>query len=261
MMKVNLVHEVKRTSLEDKKGITRQLKHFFTKGNLYLGPVASLFNRTFVMKDKHRLEFISKLDNQYNELLHISVVFDKIKDYPEFSHFTKEAIVEHMIELGYTEEDFELKPKIYTVSKEMFIEYGFNSMNFCLDRKGDMWVHYKFYEEQKQYRLIFNALSKEQIPGFESEYKKMIRFVRYIDTHDVYNPKGFVLKSINITKLYNWLKDRHLLHKVLYVADIYNECERELAFHDDIKNGDPFLKVIVDKNGLRLKDLATVNNA
>lgn len=261
MMKVNLVHDVKKTSIKDKKGVNRQLKYFFTKGNLYLGPVASLFNRTFVMKDKHRLEFISKLDTQFNELLHVSVLFEKMDEHPEYSYFDKDTIIQHMNKLGYTQEDFELKPKIYTVSKEMFIEYGFNSMNFCLDRKGDMWVHYKFYEEQKQYRLIFNALTKEQIPGFESEYKKMIRYVRYIDTKDINNPKGFVLKSINISKLYHWLKDRQLLHKVLYVADIYNECERELDFHEDVKNGDPFLKVVVDKDGMRLKDLAMVSNA
>ena len=260
MIRVSMVSEYDVYSLEDKNGINRQIKIFSTNSNIYMGPVQSLFDRTYVMRDKHRMNFVSKLDTKQNELIHVSVILDKIRELGRYSYYTEEMIISFLNELGYTEEDIKLKEKQYSTSKEMFIEYGFNSMNFCLDRRGDIWVHYKAYEEKKQYREILNHLSRdEEREEFEKMYRKIFRFIRYINMDDENNIKCFALKSINITKLYFWLKEHGILHKVNYVSDIYNETLRELEFHD-VSVDDSYIKVIVDSNGVRLKNNLDENN-
>ena len=130
-------------------------------------------------------------------------------------------------------------------------------MNFCLDRKGDIWVHYKEYEEQKQYREIVNKLPENKIEEFDKEFRRMIRFIRYASIDNEGNVKGFALKSVNISKLYRWLSENHLIHKVNYVADIYNETTRELSF-TDINESNTYVKVIATKDGLILKDSLSI---
>ena len=84
----------------------------------------------------------------------------------------------------------------------------------------------------------------------------MIRFIRYANIDDAGNVKGFALKSINISKLYKWLSENHLIHKVNYVSDIYNEAVRELGF-TDITVENTFVKVIATTEGLILKQQVT----
>ena len=115
-------------------------------------------------------------------------------------------------------------------------------------------MHYKEYEEQKQYREIANKLSGDKLTEFDKAYKKMIRFIRYANV-DGNKVKGFALKSINISKLYEWLTDNHLIHKVNYVTDIYNEAQRELSF-TDITTENTYVKVIATEDGVILKELA-----
>lgn len=260
MIRVSMVSEYNTYTIFDKKGVGRQIKIFKSNDNIYLGPVQTLFDRTYVMKDKHRMNFVSKLDNKQNELMHVRVVLDKIREYGCYSYYTEDGIVNFLKGLGYTEDDMSLKPKIYSTSKEMFIEYGFNSMNFCLDRRGDIWVHYKAYEEKKQYREILNNINNSVLRDeFEKMYRKIFRFVRYINMDDENNVKCFALKSINITKLYFWLKDHGLIHKINYVGDIYNETLRELEFHN-VSSEDNYTKVIIDSEGVRLKNNLDINN-
>ena len=125
-------------------------------------------------------------------------------------------------------------------------------MNFCLDRRGDIWVHYKDYEENKQYNEIVKHISKEQLRQFECDYKKMLRFIRYAEITDNENVRCFALKSINITKLYQWLNDHHLIHSVNYVADIYHESLRMLDF-SDVTEENTYVKVIAKSDGIELK--------
>lgn len=260
MIRVSMIHDYETVKLEDKNGIVRQMKLFEVHGNIYMGPVHALFDRTYVMKDKHRMNFVSKLDVKQNELLHVNVVLEKIKEHKHYSYYTEDMIINFLKERGYTENDMTLKPKIYSTAKEMFIEYGFNSMNFCLDRRGDIWVHYKSYEEKKQYLdILAHINNKEEKEEFEKMYKKLFRFVRYTNIDDPENIKCFALKSINITKLYHWLNDHKLIHKVNYVSDIYNETLREIEFHD-VKADDPYIKVIIDNDGVRLKNNFDENN-
>ena len=260
MIRVSMVNDYKIHTIFDKKGVGRQIKVFKTNDNIYLGPVQTLFDRTYVMKDKHRMNFVSKLDTKQNELAHVQVILNKIKEYGRYSYYTEEEIKRFLIGLGYTEDDMTLKPKIYSTSKEMFIEYGFNSMNFCLDRRGDIWVHYKAYEEKKQYREILNNIDNDDLKEeFEKMYRKIFRFVRYVNMDDENDIKCFALKSINITSLYFWLKEHALIHKVNYVGDVYNETLRELAFHD-ISSNDSYVKVIIDSDGVRLKNNLETNN-
>ena len=96
----------------DKNGVERRLKLYFKKGNLYLGGVQALFNRHYVCKDKNRIEFTSKLTRRYTELMHISVIFDKIDKHKVYSNFTKEILKEALYAKGYTDEDFTLKDKL-----------------------------------------------------------------------------------------------------------------------------------------------------
>jgi hypothetical protein len=256
MIRVSAVSEFEQFELEDKNGGVRKLKLYEKKGNIYIGPIQVLFNRAFICKDKNRMDFVSKLDKRFNELMHITVIFKKIDQHKLYSNFTKEALKEFLYSKGYTDEDLTFKDKTYTCAKENFIEYGFNSMNFCLDRRDDIWVHYKEYEEHKQYKEIVNHIPKEIRRDFESEYCKMIRFIRYVNIDDVNDIKCFALKSINITKLYNWLSDNHIIHKINYVADIYNETLRVLDF-TDITVDNTFVKVIATQDGVILKQPAT----
>lgn len=252
MISVNPINEFEKFDLVDKQGIRRHLKLYSKNGNIYIGPVQVLFNRSFVFKDKHRLDFISKIDLHGNELLHVSTLFNKIGEHEYYSNFRINTIKQFLFDKGYTEEDFIIKDKIYTCIKENFIEFGFNSMNFGLDKKGDIWVHYKEYEEQKQYKDIVNQLTIGERNEFEKEYRRMLRFIRYANIKKSGEVKCFALKSINITKLYRWLSDNRLLHKVKYVADIYNDVVRELDFTDINKNN-TILKVIVTENGIKRK--------
>lgn len=253
MIRINLISNFEKYDLEDKNGVKRCLKLYEKNGRIYLGPVQSLFNRIYVCKDKCRLDFFSKLDNHFNELMHISVVFDKINEFPMYSNFTIDMIKEFIYSKGYTEDNFKMKSKTYTCAKENFIEFGFNSMNFCLDRKGDIWVHYKEYEEQKQYREIIKNLNNNKLEEFDKMYRKSIRFIRYASVDSNGKVKCFSLKSINVTKLYQWLSDNHIIHKIHYVSDIYNETLRELSF-TDITVENTYVKVVLTENGLILKD-------
>lgn len=253
MIRVNAVSDYERFELIDKKGVKRSLKLFVKNGNIYIGPVQSLFNRTYICKDRNRMDFVSKLDKSFNELMHVSSIFDKINNFSLYSNFTVELLKEYLYSKGFTDDDFTLKNKTYTCAKENFIEFGFNSMNFCLDRKGDIWVHYKEYEEQKQYREILNKLPEDKIEEFDKTFKKLTRFIRYASVDEEGNVKGFALKSINITKLYEWLKDNLILHKVNYVSEIYNETLRVLSF-TDIDESNTYIKVIATKDGIILKD-------
>lgn len=260
MIRVNMIHESEMFKLEDKNGVVRQIKLFESHGNIYMGPVHALFDRTYVMKDKNRINFVSKIDLKQNELMHVSVILEKIEEHKHYSYYTKDMIINFLKERGYTEEDIALKPKIYSTAKEMFIEYGFNSMNFCLDRRGDIWVHYKSYEEKKQHMdILAHIKTEEEKIEFEKMYKRLFRFVRYTNMDDENNIKCFALKSINITKLYFWLSEQQLIHKVNYVSDIYNETLREIAFHN-VKVDDPYIKVIIDNDGARLKNNSNENN-
>ena len=252
MIRVSAVSEFEKFELVDKDGVKRSLKLFEKNGNLYIGPVQSLFNRTYICKDKNRMDFTSKLDKRFNELLHVSSIFEKINKHKTYSYYTIEILKDYLYSKGYTDNDFTLKNKTYTCARENFIEYGFNSMNFCLDRRDDIWVHYKEYEEQKQYREIINVIPENKLKAFNDDYKKMLRFIRYAHIDDNNNVKGFALKSINISKLYNWLTENHLIHKVNYVSDIYNEAVRELSF-TDITVENTFVKVIATEDGLILK--------
>lgn len=252
MIRVSAVSEFERFTIVDKNGVERKLKMFVKNNNIYLGPVQALFNRTYVCKDKNRMDFVSKLDKGFNELLHISSIFEKISKHKVYSNFTIELLKQFLYTKGYTDEDFTLKNKIYTCARENFIEYGFNSMNFCLDRRDDIWVHYKDYEETKQYREIVNKVPEHKMKEFETCYKKMIRFIRYAAVQDDGTVKGFALKSINISKLYEWLSDNHLIHQVNYVSDIYHEAKRELSF-SDITVDNTYVKVIATTEGLILK--------
>lgn len=255
MIRVSIIPDVESFYVVDKNNIRRKLKIYSKKGNVYIGPVQSLFNRNFVYKDKYRLDFASKLDGHLNELLHVQTLFEKIEQQTTYSNFTVDMIKDILYDKGYTDDDFYMKDKIYTCAKENFIEFGFNTMNFCLDRKGDIWVHYKEYEEQKQYREIVSNLNKSAIKSFEKDYRKMNRFVRYVNTDDLNDIKCFSLRSINITKLYHWLSDNHLIHKVKYVSEIYNDVTRELSF-TDITTENSYVKVIVTKDGIVLKNTA-----
>lgn len=257
MIRVSAISDFEKFELIDKNGIKRSLKMFVKNKNIYIGPIQSLFNRTYVCKDKNRMDFISKLDKNFNELMHVSIIFEKIKEFNLYSNFTESIIKEYLYSKGFIDEDFELKNKTYTCAKENFIEYGFNSMNFCLDRKGDIWVHYKEYEEQKQYREIVNKLPENKIEEFDKEFRRMIRFIRYANIDNEGNIKGFALKSINISKLYKWLSENQMIHKVNYVADIYNETLRELSF-TDIDESNTYVKVIATKDGLILKDTLSI---
>lgn len=252
MIRVNAICEFEKFMVEDKKGIVRNLKLYVKNGNVYIGPVQSLFNRVFICKDKHRMDFISKLDNHFNELMHVTTVFKKINECEIYSNFTVDMLKAFLKERGFDNDDLELKDKIYTCGREYFIDFGFNSMNFCLDKKGDIWVHYKEYEEQKQYRDIVNQLSMSELNEFEKEYRKMLRFIRYASVRGD-SVKCFSLKSINITKLYQWLSDNHIIHKVKYVSDIYNETLRELSFIDSNEDS-AYIKVLVTKEGIKLKE-------
>lgn len=253
MIRVSAISDFEKFELIDKNGIKRSLKMFVKNKNIYIGPIQSLFNRTYVCKDKNRMDFISKLDKNFNELMHVSIIFEKINEFNLYSNFTESIIKEYLYSKGFIDEDFELKNKTYTCAKENFIEFGFNSMNFCLDRKGDIWVHYKEYEEQKQYREIVNKLPENKIEEFDKEFRRMIRFIRYANIDNEGNVKGFALKSINISKLYRWLSENQLIHKVNYVTDIYNETLRELSF-TNIDESNTYVKVIATKDGLILKD-------
>lgn len=255
MMRVSYVEPTERFTIEDKNGIKRRLKLYYKNGNLYLGSVSALFNRHYVCKDKNRIEFTSKLTKHYTELMHISVIFEKIDKHKVYSNFTKDMLKEFLYSKGYTDDDFTLKEKAYTCGVENFIEYGFNSMNFCLDRRGDIWVHYKDYEENKQYNEIVKHISKELLRQFECDYKKMVRFVRYADMTKPGEVKCFALKSINITKLYQWLNDHHLIHSVNYVADIYHESLRMLDF-SDVNEDNTYVKVLATSEGVILKPKA-----
>ena len=253
MIRINAVSDYEKYELNDKNNIKRSLKLYEKNGILYLGPVQALFNRTFICKDKYRIDFFSKLDNHYNELMNVTVVFDKINEYPMYSNFTIDSLKEFIYSKGYTDDNFRLRYKTYTCAKENFIEFGFNSMNFCLDRRGDIWVHYKEYEEQKQYREIIKNIANDKIEDFDKSYRQMVRFIRYASVDSNKDIKCFTLKSINITKLYGWLNDNHVIHKVNYVSDIYNETLRELSF-TDITVENTFIKVIATENGFVLKD-------
>ena len=253
MIRVSIIPEVESFYVLDKNSIKRRLKIYSKKGNVYIGPVQSLFNRNFVFKDKYRLDFSSKLDGHLNELLHVQTLFEKIEQQNAYSNFTVEMIKEILYNKGFTDEDFYMKDKTYTCAKENFIEFGFNTMNFCLDRKGDIWVHYKEYEEQKQYREIVSKLDKTKLKEFEKDYRKMNRFVRYVNTDDLNEIKCFSLRSINISKLYQWLTDNHLIHKVKYVSDIYNDVTRELDF-TEVTVENSYMKVLVTKDGILLKN-------
>ena len=143
MIRVSIIPDVESFYVVDKNNIRRKLKIYSKKGNVYIGPVQSLFNRNFVYKDKYRLDFASKLDGHLNELLHVQTLFEKIEQQTTYSNFTVDMIKDILYDKGYTDDDFYMKDKIYTCAKENFIEFGFNTMNFCLDRKGDIWVHYK----------------------------------------------------------------------------------------------------------------------
>lgn len=253
MIRVNAVSEFEKYELVDKNGVKRTIKLYERKGTLYIGPVQTLFNRSNIFKDKHRLDFFSKLDNHLNELLHISVIFNKMNEYPIYSSFTIDTLKEFLYSRGYTEDNFEPRNKTYTCARENFIEFGFNSMNFCLDRKGDIWVHYKEYEEQKQYREIIKHISNDKLEEFDKMYRKSIRFIRYACIELNGRVKCFSLKSINITKLYQWLSDNRIIHKINYVSDIYNETLRELSF-TDITVENTYVKVTLTENGLVLKD-------
>ena len=257
MIRVSAISDFEKFELIDKNGIKRSLKMFVKNKNIYIGPIQSLFNRTYVCKDKNRMDFVSKLDKNFNELMHVSIIFEKIKEFNLYSNFTESIIKEYLYSKGFIDEDFELKNKTYTCAKENFIEFGFNSMNFCLDRKGDIWVHYKEYEKQKQYREIVNKLPENKIEEFDKEFRRMIRFIRYANIDNEGNVKGFALKSINISKLYKWLSENQMIHKVNYVADIYNETLRELSF-TDIDESNTYVKVIATKDGLILKDSLSI---
>jgi hypothetical protein len=197
------------------------------------------------------MEFTSKLTKYNTELMHIAVVFEKIEKHKVYSHFTKEILKECLYSKGYTDEDFILKDKTYTCAQELFIEYGFNSMNFCLDRREDIWVHYKEYEETKQYIEIVKRLTSTQLEKFETDYSKMIRYIRYASVNGD-EVKCFALKSINITKLYQWLTDNHVIHSVNYVSDIYHETLRVLDF-SDVNVDNTYVKVVATTEGIFLK--------
>ena len=252
MMRVSYVEPIDRFTLKDKNGIERRLKLYYKNGNLYLGTVSALFNRHYICKDKNRIEFTSKLTKHYSELMHISVIFEKIDKHKVYSNFTKEMLKEYLYNKGYIDDDFTLKDKVYTCGRENFIEYGFNSMNFCLDRRGDIWVHYKEYEENKQYNEIVKVLSQEKLKQFESDYRKMVRFIRYADMSQENEVNCFALKSINISKLYMWLNDEHLIHSVNYVSDIYHETIRILDF-SNVNLDNTYVKVIATSEGTILK--------
>lgn len=257
MIRVNAISEFEKFELIDKNNIKRSLRLFVKNGNIYLGPIQALFNRNFICKDKNRIDFVSKIDKNFNELMHVSVIFEKIYEHRVYSNFTVNDLKQFLRSKGFTDEDFKLKNKIYTCARENFIEYGFNSMNFCLDRKGDIWVHYKEYEEQKQYREIVNHLPEGKLEEFDKSYKKMIRFIRFANV-DGKKVKGFALKSINVSKLYEWLSDNHIIHKVNYVSDIYNEAQRELSF-TDITVDNTYVKVVATEDGVVLKEALAYN--
>lgn len=254
MFRVSFVQNIERCVLKDKKGLDRKIRLYVKNGNIYIGPMHSLFNRNFVCKDKNRMEFSSKLDINGCELMHVDTIFKKIKKHVVHSNFTEQILKDFLFSKGYTEEDLTFKDKVYTCGKEHFIEYGFNSMNVCLDRREDIWVHYKEYEEQKQYAEIIKALPEESVVKFRKVYKnKMLRFIRYANINDNGTVDCFALKSINISKLYRWLTDEGLIHKVNYVVDIYHEAVRviELA-NTNVDN--TYIKVVVTENGIVLKE-------
>lgn len=255
MIRVTSIIPTERFILKDKNGIDRQIKLYYKKGNLYLGSLSVLFNRHYICKDKNRIEFTSKISSHFTELMHISVIFDKIDKHKVYSNFTKEMLKECLYSKGYTDEDFILKNKKYTCAKENFIEYGFNSMNICLDRRDDIWVHYKEYEENKQYNEIISHVPENKLIEFKRAYSSMVKFIRYIkmDGDDI---NCFALKSINISKLYRWLYDNSLIHSVKYVSDIYNEAERVLSF-TDINKDNSYVKVVATSDGIILQNLAT----
>ena len=254
MFRVSYVESVEKFVLKDKNGIERKIKMFVKNGNIYLGPLHSLFNRNFVCKDINRIEFSSKLDTDHHELMHVSVLFNKIKKHVVHSNFTIPMIEQFLFSKGYTEDDLTFKDKLYTCGKEHFIEYGFNSMNVCLDRRDDIWVHYKEYEEKKQFNEILKTLPEGTIGKFKKAYKnKMVRFIRYANVKEDGTVECFALKSINISKLYRWLTDVSIIHKVNYVVDIYHEATRiiELA---NTTSENTYVKVVVTEDGPILKD-------
>lgn len=254
MIRVNVVTDIETYELTDKNGIKRNIKVYVKNGDIYLGPLQTFFNRIYVLKDKNRIDFLSKLDNNFNELMHISRIFEKMEEFRVYSYFTTETIKNLLYTKGFSDNDFKLKRREYVCALENFIEYGFNSMNFCLDKNGDIWVHYKEYEEQKQYRDISSNLSSiTELNEFDKEYRQLVKFINYGSLYDDNELKCFTLKSINITKLYHLLIDYKLLHKVKYVSDIYNETLRELSF-TDINVNNTYVKVVHTEDGFKLKE-------
>ena len=89
MIRVSAVSEFEKFELVDKDGVKRGLKLFEKNGNIYIGPVQSLFNRTYICKDKNRMDFTSKLDKRFNELLHVSSIFEKINKHKTYSYYNR----------------------------------------------------------------------------------------------------------------------------------------------------------------------------
>lgn len=233
MIRVNTVSTTKEVTTVDKKRSQRNLQIVVEDGKVYLGPVGAIFDRKYVMRDKNRAYLTSKLTTNFGELLNISTLLSKIKTYPYYSYFTKDMIIKLLEENGISSQIINYEPETYTCAREHVIDFGFNTMNFCIDNHDDIWVYYKEYEEQKQFRSIINKLSHDQFKEFMLVYPKMVRYIRYVNTNNQDNLKGFALKSINVSKLYKWLDEVHVLHNINYVSDIYNECTRIMAFEQN----------------------------
>lgn len=261
MLRMNLVNreQIERFVVKNKKGDDIQLEIFRKEGNIYIGPSTMLFHELF--KDTHRIRFESMLDPYGRELLHLSTIFKYLNIYEEYCNITKEELVNKLKEKGVDLNDTTIKNKTYSASKQLSVKFGFSDMTFTEDIKGNIWVFMRKFEFKKLKNEIINNIPKHKINDFIKEYKKLVRYIRYIDTDSIQEDgrvRAFALKSINITELYNWLEDNKCLHLVSYVADLYNECAREIEFDNSFPI-EGYYKIISTEEGLFIKNKEKVN--
>lgn len=244
--------QIKNIKITSKNNDILELEIFEKEGNIYIGPSTMLFNTLF--EDTNRVRFESKIDKKGNELLHVSTILKYIDKFENYSLITRESLISSLVENGYDINDLTIKEKVYSASKEMMIKYGFSDTEFTKDLKGNIWMFLRSFELNKLKNEIADNLPKHKIKIFRRDFKKMIRYIRYIDTKSIQEDgkvRAFVYKSVNITELYKWLNENKSLHLVDYVADLYNLAIREADFEEYYP--DKYYRVVCTENGLFIK--------
>ena len=65
-------------------------------------------------------------------------------------------------------------------------------------------------------------------------------------------------KTLITVENFYFLPYNHIIHKVNYVSDIYNEAQRELSF-TDITVDNTYVKVVATEDGVVLKEALAYN--